>query len=108
MNLPQLDNLIHYVNLMCFANFLCFVYQIPYHFSHSVNDYSFILYFHYISQITFDVYDSCLIYPYLFIFFFFFACVIPTFSKEVEMGKDCMYLSVLSLYATMISICIIL
>ena len=25
MNLPQLDNLIHYVNLMCYANFLCFL-----------------------------------------------------------------------------------
>ena len=28
MNLPQLNNLIHYVTLMCYANFLCFIYQI--------------------------------------------------------------------------------
>ena len=30
MNLPQLNNLIHYVNLMCYANFLLFIYRIPY------------------------------------------------------------------------------
>ena len=70
MNLPQLNNLIDYVNLMCYANFMCFVYQIPYHFSHSINDYSCILYFHYILQITSYVYDSCLVYPYLFISFY--------------------------------------
>ena len=29
---------------MCYANFMCFVYQIPYHFSHSINNYSCILY----------------------------------------------------------------
>ena len=33
-----------------------------------------------------------------------FTCVMPAFFKEVDMGKDCMYLRVLSLYATMISI----
>ena len=106
MNLPQLDNLINYVNLMCYANFLCFVYRIPYHFSHSINDYSCILYFHYILQITSYVYDSCLIYPYLFIFFF--ICVMPAFSKEIGTGKDCMYPRVLSLYVTVISICTVL
>ena len=102
MNLPQLDNLIHYVNLMFYANFLCFVYRIPYHFSHSINDYSCILYFYYILEITSYVYDSCLIYPYFFIFFF--TCVMPAYSKEVDTGKDCMYPRVLSLYVTMISI----
>ena len=104
MNLPQLDNLIHYINLMCYANFLCFVYQILYHFSHSINDYSCVLYFHYILQITSYVYDSCLIYPYFFISFYMFM---PAFSKEVDTGKDCLYLRI-SLYATVISICIIL
>ena len=105
MNLPQLYNLIHYVNLMCYANFLCLVYRIPYHFSHSINDYSCILYFNYILQIASYVYDSCVIYPYLFISFY--MCL-PAFSKEVDMGKDCMYPRVLSLYTTVISICTIL
>ena len=106
MNLPQLDNLIHYVNLMCYVNFLCFVYRISYHFSHNINYYSCILYFHYILQITSYVYDSCLIYPYLLISFF--TCFMPAFSKEVDTGKDCIYPRVLSLYATVISICTVL
>ena len=37
-----------------------------------------------------------------------FTCVMPAFSKEVDMGKDCMYSRVLSLYATVISIYTIL
>ena len=37
-----------------------------------------------------------------------FTCFMPTFSKEVDMGKDYMYPRVLSLYATVISICIVL
>ena len=37
-----------------------------------------------------------------------FTCVMPAFSKEVDMGKDYMYPRVLSLYATMISICTVL
>ena len=37
-----------------------------------------------------------------------FTCVMPAFSKEVDTGKDCMYPRVLSLYATMISICTVL
>ena len=37
-----------------------------------------------------------------------FTCVMPAFSKEVDTGKDCMYPRVLSLYATVISICIVL
>ena len=37
-----------------------------------------------------------------------FTCVMPAFSKEVDTGKDCMYPRVLSLYATVISICTIL
>ena len=102
MNVPQLDNLIHYINLMCYANFLCFVYQIPYHFSHSINVYSCILYFHYILKITSYFYDSCLIYPYLFINFF--TCVMLEFSKEVDTGKDCMYPRILLLYVIGISI----
>ena len=72
MNLSQLNNLIHYVNLVCYANFLGFIYQIPYHFSHSINDYSCILYFYYILQITSYVYDSCFIYQYHFISFYMF------------------------------------
>ena len=76
MNLPQLNNLIHYVTLTCYANFLCFIYQIPYHFSHSINDYSSILYFHYILQINSYLYDSCSIYQYHFIsFYMFHACI---------------------------------
>ena len=101
MNLPQLDNLIHYINFMCYANLLCFVYQIPYHFGHSINDYSCVLYFYYILQNASNVYDSCLIYPYLIISF---TCVMPAFFKEVDIGKDCIYPMTLSLYATVISI----
>ena len=37
-----------------------------------------------------------------------FTCVMPAFSKEVDTGKDCMYPKILSLYAIMISICIVL
>ena len=37
-----------------------------------------------------------------------FICVMPTFSKEVDTGKDCMYPRVISLYVTVISICIVL
>ena len=37
-----------------------------------------------------------------------FTCVMLAFSKEVDKGKDCMYPRLLSLYATVISICIIL
>ena len=37
-----------------------------------------------------------------------FTCVMPTFSKEVDTGKDCMYPMVLSQYATVISIYIVL
>ena len=85
MNLPQLDNLIHYVNLMCYANFLYFVYQIPYHFSHSINDYSCILYFNYILHITsmFMIHVS-----FIHISSSLFTCVMPTFFKEVDTGKD--------------------
>ena len=36
------------------------------------------------------------------------TCVMPAFSKEVDMGKDCMFSRVLSLYAIVISICIVL
>ena len=39
---------------------------------------------------------------------FFFTCVMPAFSKEMDMGKDCMYPRVLSLYVTVISICTVL
>ena len=35
-----------------------------------------------------------------------FTCFILTYSNEVDTGKDCMYPRVLSLYATVISICI--
>ena len=37
-----------------------------------------------------------------------FTCVMLAFSKEVDIGKECMYPRVLSLYATVISICTIL
>ena len=37
-----------------------------------------------------------------------FTCVMSAFSKEVDTGKDCMYLRVLSLYVTVISICTVL
>ena len=104
MNLPQLYNLIHYVNLMCYANFTCFVYRIPYHFNHNINDYSRILYFHYILQIPmFMIHVS-----FIHISSFFFTCVILVFSKEVDTENDCMYSKVLSLYATVISICTVL
>ena len=105
MNLPQLDNLIHYVNLMCYANFLCFVYRIPYHFSHSINDYSCIYIFiiYYKLLLMFMIHVS-----FIHISSSLFTCVMPAFSKEVDMGKDCMYPRVLSLYATVISICIVL
>ena len=37
-----------------------------------------------------------------------FTCFIHVYSKEVDMGKNCMYPRVLSLYETAISICTIL
>ena len=37
-----------------------------------------------------------------------FTYVMSAFSKEVDTRKDCMYPRVLSLYATVISICIVL
>ena len=37
-----------------------------------------------------------------------FTCVMPTFSKEMDTGKDCMYPRVISLYVTVISICTVL
>ena len=37
-----------------------------------------------------------------------FTCVMPAFSKEVDKGKDYMYTRILSLYATVISICTVL
>ena len=37
-----------------------------------------------------------------------FICVMPTFSKEVDTGKDCIYPRVISLYVTVISICTVL
>ena len=85
MNLLKLNNLIYYVNLMFYANFLCFLYQIPYHFSHSINDYSGILYFHYILQITSYVYDSCFISQYHFIsFYMFHVCILKKKKKGYE------------------------
>ena len=38
----------------------------------------------------------------------FFTYVMSAFSKEVDTRKDCMYPRVLSLYVTVISICIVL
>ena len=60
----------HIIILTCYANFLYFVYRIPYHFSHSINDYSSILHFNYLLKITSYAYDLCFIYPYLFISFY--------------------------------------
>ena len=37
-----------------------------------------------------------------------FTCVMLAFMKEVDMGNDCMYLRVLSLYTIVIYICIVL
>ena len=36
------------------------------------------------------------------------TCDMPAFSKEVDIGNDCMYPRVLSLYVTVISICTVL
>ena len=45
---------------------------------------------------------TCFIYQYRFIsFYMFHACI---YSKEVDTGKNCKYLRVLSLYETLISI----
>ena len=85
MNLPQLNNLIHYVNLMCYANFLCFIYRIPYHLSHSINEYSGILYFHYILQITSNIYDS---YSFINISLSLFTCFMLAYSKENGYEKE--------------------
>ena len=105
MNLPQLDNLIHYVNLMCYANFMCFVYRISYHFSHSINDYSCILY----SILYYKLLPMFMIHvSFIHISSSLFTCFMPTFFKEVDTGKDCMYPRVLSLYVTVISICTVL
>ena len=37
-----------------------------------------------------------------------FTCFMPAYSKEVDTGKNYMYLRVLSLYETVISICVLL
>ena len=37
-----------------------------------------------------------------------FTCFMPAYSKEVDTGKNCMYLRVLSLYEIVISICALL
>ena len=105
MNLPQLNNIIHYVTLMCYVNFLCFIYRIPYHFIHNINDYSGILYFHYILQITSYVYDLCFIYQFRYLFLHF-SCL--HILKKMNTEKNCMYPRVLSLYETVISICALL
>ena len=91
MNLPQLDNLIHYV---------------PYHFSHSINDYSYILYFHYIYYKLLSMFMIHV--SFIHISSSLFTCVMDAFSKEVDTGNDCMYPRVPSQYATVISICTIL
>ena len=103
MNLPQLNNLIHHITLMCYANFRCFIYQI-------------ILV---IVLMTIRVfYISILFYKLLPMFvthvlfvniaLSLFTCFILAYSKEVDTGNECMYPRVLSLYATVISICTVL
>ena len=103
MNLAQLNNLIYYVTLMCYANFMCFIYQIPYHFSHSINDYLGI----YISIIFYKLLHMFMIHVlFINIALSLFTCFMPTYSKKkMDMGKNCMYPRVLSLYETVISIC---
>ena len=95
MNLPQLNNLINYVILMCFANFMCFIYQIPYHFK-----------VFYISIIFYKLLPMFMIHvSFLNISLSLFTCFMPAYSKKVDMGKSYMYPRVLSLYEIVISIC---
>ena len=108
MNLPQLNNLIHYVTLMCYANFLCFIYQIPYHFSHSIDILSNFQVF-YISIIFYKLLLMFMIHVlFINISLSLFTCFMPAYSKEVDTGKNCTHLRVLSLYETVISICALL
>ena len=43
----------------------------------------------------------------IYIFLSFILCFMPANTLEVDMGKNCMYPKVLSLYETLISICMI-
>ena len=52
---------------------------------------------------------KCFIYQYLFIsFYMFHSCLFKKKKKKMDTGQNCMYLKVLSLYETMISICALL
>ena len=83
MNLPQLNNLIHYVNLMCYAKFMCFIYRIPYHFSHSINDYSGI-----ISIIFYKLLPMFMIHvSFINIVLSLFTCFMPAYSKKKKRKK---------------------
>ena len=63
----------------------------------------------YISIIYYKLLPMFMIHvSFIHIFSSFFTCVMPIFSKEVNTRKYCMYLSVLSLYVTVISIYTIL
>ena len=63
----------------------------------------------YISIIYYKLLPMFMIHvSYIHISSFLFTCVMPAFSKEVDMGKDCMYPRVLSLYAIVIFICTVL
>ena len=68
-----------------------------------------IIHVFYISIIYYELLHMFLIHvSFIHISSSLFTCVMSTFSKEVDTGNDCMYPRVLSLHATMISICTIL
>ena len=59
----------------------------------------------YISIIFYELLPTFMIHVlFINIIFCLFTCFMPAYSKKVDMGNDCMYPRVLSLYAIVISI----
>ena len=105
MNLPQLDNLIHY--LISCAMLTSYALCIEFHIILVIV--LMIIHVFYISIIYYKLLPMFMIHvSFIHISSSLFTCVMPVFSKEVDTGKACIYPRVLSLYAIAISICTVL
>ena len=105
MNLPQLNNLIHYVNLMYYSNFLCL--SIKFHIILVIVLMTIQVF--YISIIFDKLLPMFMIHvSFINIAFSLFTCFMSAYSKKMDTRKNCMYPRVLSLYETVISICALL
>ena len=113
MNLPQLNNLICYVNLMCYANFcvlsnkfyiiLVIVLMTIHVFYISIIFYKLLpMFMIHVSFINITL--SVFTFSFINIALSLFTCFMPAYSKKVDTGKNCVYPRVLSLYETVISI----